>query len=226
MKKIRDYLYLLFRPKWERRLYKLLRNASRNNALYLDTVLYDFCNSDDAEEKILKAGVDAMFVGWVGVFDVINSSKQQYRLQAQDVNFDFSSDGDAVSEYATHKVLYYNQPLKYYIRAMARYISSDKVSNADRQFLVDLLDCEFLGLRRTWERRQVAIRLMMQVLLDSDISINNWYSENFADADYKCAFGIRAKFCEKVGIKHSAVPPRVSANNWMSVMAYYASNLS
>ena len=167
-----------------------------------------------------------MFFCWIGSFDVTNSSEIIYRLQMEDdyVDMYLAEDGE-IPYFATHAVLYYNQSVRSYIKVLARYISSEQVSSSDRHFLLDLLNYEHLGLVRLWNERQLAVKCMMQVLFENNVPEEIWYAKGFAGASYEYVFDMKAKLCHKIGIASDAFAPRAEIDNWMSVMAYYASCL-
>jgi len=223
MKTIKEWAYLLFRPKWERRLYKLLKNASLDKHLCLDTVLYDYCLPEEMEGKIFKAGVDAMFIGWLGQVDAKVSARKLYALQAQNVVIGLEPlpDGSAPS-IATHEAVVLNSPLKEYLRQMARYVKSDKVSDADRCYLKGLSRNEFLGLAGIWQERQKAARRMILVLQENNIEAKDLYVDNFSGANYLKQQNIKACFRQVVDVKASKVSSSFP-NNWTTLMAYCCS---
>lgn len=223
MKKIKDWVYLLFRPKWERRLYKLLKNASLDKNLCLDTVLYDYCLPEEKEGKVFKAGVDAMFIGWLGHFNAKVSSPKLYALQAQNVIFGLEAmpDGSA-PEIATHEAVVCNPSLRDYLKQIACYVKSDEVSDSDRLFLKELSERRYLGLFDVWKKRQKASCQMIFALAEKGIKAQELYVDDFNGADYKEQQNIKLCFRHIVDVKASRASSSFP-NNWATLVAYYAS---
>jgi hypothetical protein len=223
MKKIKDWVYLLFRPKWERRLYKLLKHASCQKSLCLDTLLYGYRPSQEMEGKLFKAGIDAMFIGWLGFFNAKNSAKYLYSQKAQNVVFELASMSDSSApEVAMHKTIMCNLTLGEYLESMAVYVTSDNVSENDRLYLTDLSRREYLGLSQCWQKRQKAAQKMLIVLFEEGIKPHQIYAENFAGADYATVLKIKTKLRKAVDLKASQATTK-GVNDWASMLAYFAS---
>lgn len=222
MKQIRDWAYLLFRPKWERLLYKLLRKVSNDENLRLGTVLYDYCHPGHMDGKLFKSGVDAMFIGWLGRFN----AKRSASLQAQEmtVGLEPMPDGTAPA-IATHEVFLCNRTLKEYLQRMAAYISSENVSNRDRDYLKDLLEYKCLGLFSCWQGRQIAARKMITILAEKGISAEELYADNFADLDSEKVQSTIVCLGQAVGITNSHDATKTRLPNWATVVACYCSRV-
>ena len=209
MKQVKDWAYLLFRPKWERWLYKLLRKASCDKYLRLDTVLYDYCRPTEMEGKIFKAGVDAMFIGWIGIFDAKFSSKKQFCPSIHGVS---------------RQEVLCNQTLKEYLKAMADYIASDKVSAADRHFLKELAHDDFLGLRQCWFNRQKAAKeLVSKISENGAFFVRCLYEPNFGGVQSGLVDNIKTGLRSSLKIKASRVETSRDIPNWATLVAYYCS---
>lgn len=223
MKKIKEWAYLLFRPKWERRLYKLLKNASLDKNLCLGTVLYDYCSSEKEEGKFFKAGIDAMFIGWIGCFNTKISARKLYALQAQNVVIGLEPlpDGSA-PDVATHEAVVLNSPLKEYLKHMARYIESDEVLDCNRHYLKSLSETDFLGLTGVWQKRQKAACQMVRLLVEKEIKAEELYIDDFNGADYKEQQNIKLCFRHIIDIKASRATSSFP-DNWATLVAYYCS---
>jgi len=227
MKKIKEWVYLLFRPKWERRLYKLLKNASLDRNLNLDTVLYSYCPPEETEGKVFKAGIDAMFIGWLGLFDARVTAEKSYGLQAQEVMIELSPMPDgSVPEVATHELIHGKVTLREYLKQIAHYVVSDYFSESDRYYLKDLAGRDFLGLALCWQHRQKAVQDMLLVLADKGVSAPQMYAPNFADIGYKELLDIKLCLRKKIAIKASTVATKRKISNWTTLIAYYASVIS
>ena len=224
MIKIKEWGYLLFRPKWERRLYKLLRKTSYDRSLCLDTVLYDYCPTEERDGKIFKAGVDAMFIGWLGVFDAKHSAKHIYCLQAQEVVIGLEPMPDGTApEFATHEGFLCNRTLREYLQRIAAYVSSENVSDTDRDYLKNLREYEYLGLVPCWLRRQKAVRKMIAVLIENGVSAKALYADNFSGADAKTIQNMKVCLRQAIGIRASKAATTADISNWATLIAYYAS---
>ena len=191
---IKEWVYLLFRPKWERRLYKLLKKASYDKNLRLDTVLYDYCPPEEVKGKIFKAGVDAMFIGWLGLFNT--------ELTA--------SDG-------------INPTLKFYLEQMACYVSSDDVSESDRNYLKDLANREYLGLSQCWQKRQQTACQILGVLMENGIARDDLYIADFVGVGYKTFQRIKTDLRQAIGLKAAQTATKFDLSNWATLTAYFCS---
>ena len=87
------------------------------------------------------------------------------------------------------------------------------------------MNYEHLGLVRLWNERQLAVKSMMQVLVENNVPKEIWYAKDFAGASYEYVLNIKAKLCNKIGLNSYKAIPKVAISNWVSVMAYYASCL-
>ncbi len=227
MKQINEWVYLLFRPKWERRLYKLLRHASLDSTLSLDTVLYSYCPPDGIEGKVFKAGIDAMFIGWLGLFDARITAEKSYALQAQEVIIELCPmpDGSA-PEIATHELIHGKVTLREYLKLIARYVASDYLSESDRTYLKDLASRSFLGLALCWQHRQKAAKDMLEVLVGNGVSASQMYAADFANPDHRELQNIKLDLRKKIAIKASVAAAKKDCSNWATLVAYYCSVIS
>lgn len=224
MKKIKEWAYLLFRPRWERRLYKLLKNASLDQDLSLDTVIYSYCPPEEMDGKVFKAGIDAMFIGWLGLFDAKITVEKSYVLQAQGVMIGLASMPDgSPPEFATHERIHGKMTLREYLKLIARYVVSDYFSENDRLYLKDLVRRDFLGLSLCWLHRQIAAQSMLLELADKGVPVSQMYASNFADIDHKELQTIKLGLRKKIAIKASAVATPNDCSNWATLLAYYCS---
>ncbi len=206
MGNVKDWAYMLFRPKMERKLFNLLRLAS-SKQLCLDSVLVDVVPSHVMDEnQIYKLSVDAFVFGVLDrTYDVSLTARKERYHDCSDV---------------CREEPKCNVSVKEYVKNLAVIIKQNKVTTVTE---IENLMCGSRLLQAVWNDLQQAGRIMYNALSDEyNLKGDDFYAYGYPLFSTQELYVFENKIVKLLNLPLGR-PDGFAIKNISTVMAYHLS---